>query len=229
MIVVSQVAFSYPKKPVLTNVNFSIEAGKIVGLIGENGSGKSTLLKVISGVLKPQSGSVLLQDEYVTRRMADRIAFMPDTDLFYDYFTIEQLFTFYKKQFWDFSIEKAQQVLQELNIESVDKLGKLSKGQRTRVKLAATLGRNVPLYVLDEPFAGLDPIIRDEVVRVLLRHIDGETQSMFLSTHEIYEVEPILDDVVLLKKGYLKGIANLEQLREEYGYDAKQWMQTYSQ
>ena len=228
MIVLSQVEFAYKNKDVLKNITINISTGQVVGIIGENGSGKSTLLKVMAGILRPKGGSLLLDDANVTRRMADRIAYMPDTDLFYDYLTIEQLFSFYDKQYSDFSIEKAQQILRELNIESTEKLRKLSKGQRGRVKLAATLGRNVPLYILDEPFSGLDPIIRDEVVRALIRHVDGETQTIILSTHEIHEVEPILDQVVLLKNGALKGIANLEELREEYGYDAKQWMKTYN-
>lgn len=228
MIKLSQVAFAYKNKKVLKNITINIPSGQIVGIIGENGSGKSTLLKVMAGIVQSKSGSVLLNDQCVTRRMADRIAFMPDTDLFYEYFTIEQLLTFYNKQYEDFSVDKASKILRELNIESNEQLRKLSKGQRGRVKLAATLGRNVPLYILDEPFSGLDPIIRDEVVRALIRHIDSETQAVILSTHEIHEVEPILDQVVLLKDGHLKGIANLEELREEYGYDAKQWMKTYN-
>ena len=228
MLDVTQVKFSYGKKAILKNISLQVEVGQIVGIIGENGCGKSTLLKIIAGIFQPHTGHVTFNGEPLTRRTADKIAYMPDIDLFYDYFTIEQLFKFYSEQYADFSVEKAHQVLRELNIESKEKLSKLSKGQRGRVKLAITLGRNVALYILDEPFSGLDPIIRDEVVRALIRHIDGETQSILLSTHEIHEVEPILDQVVLLKEGNLKGIANLEELREQYGYDAKQWMKTYS-
>ena len=89
MLQLSNVSFRYLKKPIIQDVTFSFPTGQIIGLVGENGSGKSTLLKVLTGLLLPSSGEVLLNGQSVTRRSAGQIAYLPDTDLFFDFYLKE--------------------------------------------------------------------------------------------------------------------------------------------
>ena len=227
MLQLSNVSFRYMKKPILQDVSFSIPVGKIIGLVGENGSGKSTLLKVLAGLLRPSSGEVLLNGTPVTRRSADQIAYLPDIDLFFDFYTGEQLFQHYASQFEDFSYDKACIVAEFLNVDKNMKLGQLSKGNRGRMKMAATLGREVPFYLMDEPFSGLDPIVREQLIKGLIQFTDIENQTILLSTHELYEVEPILDQIILLQNGSIIAHEEVETIRDVTNKDAVQWMKTY--
>lgn len=227
MLQLSNVSFRYMKKPILQDVSFSIPVGRIIGLVGENGSGKSTLLKVLTGLLRPSSGEVLLNGTPVTRRSADQIAYLPDIDLFFDFYTGEQLFQHYASQFEDFSYDKACIVAEFLNVDKNMKLRQLSKGNRGRMKMAATLGREVPFYLMDEPFSGLDPIVREQLIKGLIQFTDIENQTILLSTHELYEVEPILDQIILLQNGSIIAHEEVETIRDVTNKDAVQWMKTY--
>lgn len=227
MLQLSNVSFRYMKKPILQDVSFSIPVGQIIGLVGENGSGKSTLLKVLAGLLRPSSGEVLLNGTPVTRRSADDIAYLPDIDLFFDFYTGEQLFQHYASQFEDFSYDKACIVAEFLQVDKNVKLRQLSKGNRGRMKMAATLGREVPFYLMDEPFSGLDPIVREQLIKGLIQFTDIEHQTILLSTHELYEVEPILDQIILLQNGSIIAQEEVETIRDVSNKDAVQWMKAY--
>jgi len=227
MLQLSNVSFRYMKKTILQDVSYSLPIGQIIGLVGENGSGKSTLLKVLAGLLLPSSGEVLLNGNPVTRRSANQIAYLPDTDLFYDFYTGEQLFQYYASQFEDFSYDKACIVAEFLQIDKKMRLRQLSKGNRGRMKMAATLGREVPFYLMDEPFAGLDPIVREQLIKGLIQFTDMEHQTILLSTHELYEVEPILDQIILLQNGSIIAHEELERIRDVTNTDAVQWMKAY--
>ncbi|MGE7696464.1 ATP-binding cassette domain-containing protein [Lysinibacillus sp. NPDC094177] len=227
MLQLSNVSFRYMKKPILQDVSFSFPVGQIIGLVGENGSGKSTLLKVLAGLLCPSSGEVLLNGTPVTRRSADKIAYLPDIDLFFDFYTGEQLFQHYASQFEDFSYDKACIVAGFLQVDKNVKLRQLSKGNRGRMKMAATLGREVPFYLMDEPFSGLDPIVREQLIKGLIQFTDIEHQTILLSTHELYEVEPILDQIILLQNGSIIAHEEVETIRDVTNKDAVQWMKAY--
>ena len=227
MLQLSNVSFRYMKKTILQDVSYSLPIGQIIGLVGENGSGKSTLLKVLTGLLLPSSGKVLLNGTPVTRRSADQIAYLPDTDLFFDFYSGEQLFQHYASQFEDFSYDKACIVAEFLQVDKAIKLRQLSKGNRGRMKMAATLGREVPFYLLDEPFAGLDPIVREQLIKGLIQFTDMEHQTILLSTHELYEVEPILDQIILLQNGSIIAHEEVERIRDVTNKDAVQWMKAY--
>lgn len=221
---VQQLSFNYGRKTIIERINFTIPTGQIVGLIGENGSGKSTLLKLMAGLLTPSEGAVELMGEKVTRRSANRIAYQPDIDLFHENLTGEEVFAFYDTQFEDFSIEKAREVALFLQVPTDVVLKKLSKGNRARIKMATFIAREVPLYIFDEPFAGLDPLARESLMKAIIKFIDTTDSSVVLSTHEVNEVEPILDQVMLLKDGHLCAMNHLEKIREELGEDAVSWM-----
>lgn len=227
MLQLSNVSFRYKKQFILRDISLSFPVGQIIGLVGENGSGKSTFMKVLTGLLRPSTGKVTLSDKVVTRRSADQIAYLPDTDLFFDYYTGEQLFQHYASQFEDFSYDKASIVAEFLQVDKQTKLRQLSKGNRGRMKMAATLGREVPFYIMDEPFAGLDPIVREQLIKGLIQFTDIEHQTIVLSTHELYEVEPILDQIILLQEGSIKAYEEVETLRDVSNKDAVEWMKSF--
>jgi ABC-2 type transport system ATP-binding protein len=214
---------TYGRKKALAGVDLTLDKGKIIGLVGENGSGKTTLIKVIAGLVTPSSGSAEVDGIKVTRKIASQIAYMPDTDLFYPYFTVDELFRFYESQYEDFSYDKANIVAQFLNVDRNAPLKKLSKGNRGRAKMAATFGREADYYLLDEPFSGFDPMVRSDIIKGMIQFTDA-SQTVFLSTHEIREAEPLMDEIVLLSGGRIAAHEELEAIRDNYGVDAVTWM-----
>ena len=218
------VSFNYKRKTILERISFEVPPGQIIGLIGANGSGKSTLLKLMAGVLVPTEGTITFGGAKVNRQMATKIAYQPDIDLFYEKLTGEEVFSLYASQFDDFSIAKAKEIAQFLEVPTDVKLGKLSKGNRGRIKLATFIAREAELYLMDEPFAGLDPLAREVLMKAIIKFIDTEHCSVVLSTHEVNEVEPILDQVILLKDGHIRAMENLEEIRNDRGENAVEWM-----
>lgn len=224
MIELRNITKKYGTRKALEDITLTLPHGKIIGLVGENGSGKTTLLKLMSGLLTPNAGSAVLDGKPITRKVATNIAYMPDADMFYPYFTVGQLFAFYESQFTDFNLIKAKEIAQFLNLDLNSKLKNLSKGNRGRAKIAATLGREADYYLLDEPFSGLDPMVRDDIAKGLIRFTDPERQTVILSTHELKEVEPLLDEIIVLKGSRLIAHEAVDEIRDTYGQDATSWM-----
>lgn len=224
MIELKNVSKKYGGRKALDDVTLTIPQGKIIGLVGENGSGKTTLLKLIAGLLTPTAGIATYSGRPITRKIASHIAYMPDADLFYPYFTVKQLFNFYDSQFEDFDLMKAEEIMEFLNVALDSKMRNLSKGNRGRVKIAVTLGREASYYLLDEPFSGLDPMVRDDISKGLIRFTDTERQTVLMSTHELKEVEPLLDEIVVLRDGEIIANEAVDEIRDIHGMDATSWM-----
>src|SRR5690606_10103586 len=110
-----------------------------------------------------------------------------------------------------------------LKLEPQKKVRRLSKGNRGRLKLVLTLARNTPVILLDEPFSGLDAMVRESMVTSLLRYIDFSKQTVIIATHEINEVESLLDEVMAIYNGHIVGHEHVETLREEYGLSVLDW------
>lgn len=218
-----KVSKRYGKNQALKNVHLSFETGKIYGLLGPNGSGKSTMLKLMTGLVFPDEGTVTLNGEQVTRKTSGESAYLTELDMFYDAFTVGETIEYVASQFADFNSEKASQLLTELRLESSQKVRSLSKGNRGRLKLVTTLARDAEVILLDEPFSGLDPMVRDSIVKSLLKYIDFENQVLIIATHEIIEIEPLLDEAIAIYYGKVIGRKSVESLREEEGLSVLQW------
>lgn len=224
MINIQNISYKIVNKTIIDNITFQIPVGKVIGLASENGGGKSTLLRLLTGIHTPCSGKITMDHKPLTHRSAASIAYLSDTDDFFSYLNGSQLFRYYQSQFPDFNLAKANEIAAFLEVNLQQKIRTLSKGQRGRLKMAVTLGREVTYYFLDEPFSGLDPMVRESLIKGLIKFTNPETQTILLSTHELYEVEPILDALLLLKNGKIISYDMLETIREEWQQDAISWM-----
>ncbi|MEK5106690.1 ABC transporter ATP-binding protein [Cytobacillus sp. FSL K6-0129] len=228
MIEIHKVNKKYGFNQVLKDISFTIRPGKIIGLVGPNGSGKSTILKLISGLTYPSSGEVNVLGEPANRRIASKVIYLTEADSFYPSFTVRDMLNFYESQFADFEQDKAMELLQFMNLNDSVKIRSLSKGNRGRLKLVLALARRAPILLLDEPFSGLDPMVRDSLVQGLLSFIDFEKQTVLMATHEIEEVETVLDELIMIEDGKFLGQYHVETIREEKGLSIKEWMkETY--
>jgi ABC-2 type transport system ATP-binding protein len=222
--VLENVSKKYGSSHALTGVSMSFEKGKIYGLLGPNGSGKSTTLKLIAGLVNPTSGEVRISGENVTRKAAKKAGYLTELDMFYESFTVMNMIDFYESQFSDFQLEKALELLEFMELDPRMKIKQLSKGKRGRLKLVLVLSRQTELLLLDEPFSGLDPMVRDSIVRSLLSFIDFESQTVIIATHEINEIEALLDEAYILQDGVLIDHCIVEELREERGMSLIGWL-----
>ena len=224
MIEFKHVSKRYGTKNALKDVSFALPAGKVVGVIGENGSGKSTTLKLIAGLAKPTSGEITVNGEPVSRRISRTVSYLSESDEFYPFFTVGDMIDFYHSQFTDFQLEKANEILSFMNLDRNQKIKSLSKGNRGRLKIVLSLSRDVPLILMDEPLSGLDPLVRDSIIKSLISFIDLEKQTILITTHEVEEVEPILDTMMAIKDGQLICIQDVEELRIQENTGILDWM-----
>ncbi|MEN1970310.1 ABC transporter ATP-binding protein [Lentibacillus sp. N15] len=225
MIRLDKVSKRFIASKALQPCSITMETGRIIGLIGENGSGKTTMLKLLAGLLRPTKGQIQVDGQLVNRRISGKLAYLTDQDYFYPYFTIDDLLHYYQQQFDDFDRQKALGIARFMKLDLKRKIKHLSKGNRGRVKIMVTLARNAPYIVLDEPFSGLDPMVRKAIVTGMIKFIDLTKQTLIISTHELKEVEPILDEVVLLQHGKIVAQKRVEDIREEFGTDVVVWME----
>ncbi|GAA0500439.1 ABC transporter ATP-binding protein [Salinibacillus aidingensis] len=209
----------------IKDFSITLEKGNIIGIIGENGSGKSTLLRLIAGLLNPSKGNITVDGEHVSREIREKIAYLTDQDYYFPYFTIRELMNYYHSQFSDFNITKAENMIDFLQLDPGTKIGHLSKGNRGRVKFLMTISRNAPYIIMDEPFSGLDPMVRASIIKGLIQFVDLSRQTVILTTHELKEVESVLDEAVVLKAGRLLAKSSVEQIREELNMSVLEWME----
>lgn len=220
------VSKSYGKDFALKDVTLTMETGKIYGLVGPNGSGKSTTLKMIAGLVYPNNGEIRIDGIEVTRQSSEKVAYLTELDMFYQTFTVQRMVVFYASQFQDFDIEKANQLLKDMKIDPTKKIKQLSKGNRGRLKLVLTLARKAPVLLLDEPFSGLDPMVRESIVKSLISYINFDKQTVIIATHEIDVIEPLLDEIVVILQGNIIKQKNVEDLREKEGLSVLQWFKS---
>ena len=202
MIQVKEVTFGYKRKAVFRDLSLSFEKGKVYGLLGKNGAGKSTLLYLMTGLLQPQKGKILYNDENVSKRLPSVLSDifiipeefeLPNISLkeymsinrpFYPKFSEEQL----RKNLFCFELDN------NLNI----KLGSLSLGQKKKVFMSFALATNTSLLIMDEPTNGLDIPGKSQFKKFIASNMDDE-RTVIISTHQVQDIEKLIEHVVILE------------------------------
>lgn len=203
----------------LDNINLVLPKGYIMGLIGENGAGKSTLIKLIMNLVKRNEGSIKIFDKdniKFEKEVKDKIGFVYDNCFCYDYLTLEDnaklLAQFYSK--WSYNT--FEKYINKFSLNKKQKLGQLSKGMRMKFSLCLALCHGAELIIMDEPTAGLDPIVRAEVLEELQELIENEQVGVIISTHITKDLEKIADYVTFLKEGKIVFSQSKEEIFEKY-------------
>ena len=200
----------------LQNLNLALEPGQIVGLLGPNGSGKTTLIKLINDLLVPTEGRILIDGKAPGTETKKIVSYLPERSCLDESMRIKEILRYFADFYQDFSTEKADAMLRDLEIDPADRLRTLSKGSREKVQLVLVMSRDARLYVLDEPIGGVDPAARDYILRTILANYREEA-TVLLSTHLIYEIENILDRVLFLRQGQIVLNAGVDEIRTQQG------------
>lgn len=171
----------------LSDVNFEVRKGYVTGFIGANGAGKTTIIRIIMGLLKEQNGDLKVLGEYLSENPVDiknKIGFVYSELYMYENWnikTIEKVVSKYYKE-WDHDVFEGY--INEFKLPYKQKIKQFSTGMKMKLSLAIALSHHAELYILDEPTAGLDPVIRNEVLEILQRElIDEEKNNLFLYTY----------------------------------------------
>ena len=216
LIVCAGLTKTYSSVKALDNLNLTLSGGRFVGLLGPNGSGKTTLIKLINGLIQPTAGSVLVDGQAPGVHTHSVVSYLPDRAYLNDWMRVSDLMDFFADFYADFDRVKANDMLQSLHINSLDRLKTLSKGTKEKVQLILTMSRKAKLFLLDEPIAGVDPAARDYILNTILSNY-SEDAAVLLSTHLIADIERVLDEVIFLKNGVMTLHESVDTIREEHG------------
>ena len=198
------------------DISLSIEPGKVYALLGPNGSGKTTLMKMIAGLTRQTSGTLLYEGLPIGVESKKHIAYMPTESYFYSYMNCIDIGKYYRDFFEDFSMDKYRALLGEMELDEKQKASKMSSGMMAKLKIAATLARDSRLVMLDEPLNGIDIIARDKIINTITNSTDG-VRSFILSSHLVDELEKIIDYAVFIKNGAVVKQGETGVLRAESG------------
>ena len=205
---------SYGNKQVLKDVNLIVNKGRIIGLLGKNGTGKSTLIKLINDLLTIDSGKILIDGKEVGVESKKIISYLPERTYLDKSMTVNNVIEYFEDFYDNFDSEKARNLLKDLELDTNQKLSKMSKGMQEKVQLVLVMSRNADLYILDEPLGGVDPATRDYVLDTILTNFN-EGASVIISTHLISDIERILDEVIFIDKGEIKLVSDTDELRNK--------------
>ena len=219
MITLKDLSFSYGKHKVLGNVSMTLEKGKIYGLLGENGVGKSTLLKILSGLLKMESGECDVFGEVPYSRnpsFLQDIFYLPE-DFAGESVVVEkyamQLGVFYP----NFSPDKFNRIISEFGVDPKAKFNKLSLGQQKKAIIAVALSLGTRVLLMDEPSNGLD-IPSKSLLRRLIAENASDDQLIVISTHQVKDLENLIDPIIIMDKAGVIMNASIEEISSRLAF-----------
>ena len=215
MIDIKSVSKRIDDKYILKNVDLHVNKGSIFGIIGENGAGKTTLIKCLTGIYRVNEGSILIDGEEVfdNNKVKQRIGYVSDENQYFSSFKVKELIKFYKKTYNDFSEERFAELNNKFKIPVERRIRELSKGMKMRISILLNLSIKPDILILDEPTAGLDPVIKKEIMSILVDEVASRGITVFISSHHLDHIERICDKVAIIKNGEIKLICSIEEAK----------------
>ncbi len=223
MILCSRLVKEYSGFRALDGIEFEVERGRIFGVVGHNGAGKTTLLKIASGLVRPTSGSFIVDGTDITQdatHLKEFLGYLPEESRLYDSMTVRSYLSFFGELYGMGSgeiVERQEALLKALSMEELDRrCGELSKGMRRKVAIARSLLHDPSLLVYDEPASGLDPMT-SRFIADFLKELRRKGKTILLSAHNLYQVEELCDTVMILRRGRVAALGSMHELREHFG------------
>jgi ABC-2 type transport system ATP-binding protein len=218
MISISGLHKSYKNKQVLNDVNLTLSAGQILGLVGPNGAGKTTCLQALLGLTSYKGDiDVLGYNPSKSReKMLADVAYIADVAVLPKWIKVDQALTYMQGVHPYFNREKAEAFLAKTNIPTTAKVKTLSKGMVTQLHLALILAVDAKILILDEPTLGLDILTRRQFYVHLLEDFYDEDKCIIVTTHQIEEIEHILTDVAFIRDGKIVLDQSVDDIRHRF-------------
>lgn len=203
---------------VLNGVSFSVPCGSIVGLIGENGAGKSTTINAVLGLIQKEAGSIcVLGKEQLDNEIKEQIGVVFDGNNYPEIFSTRKLNRVMKNVYHSWEEHTFLNLLKKISLPTDKPIKQFSKGMKMKLAIAVALSHNSKLLILDEATSGLDPVIRDDILDILLDFAQDETHSILISSHITTDLEKIADYIVFIHEGQVVFSKPKDELIEQYG------------
>ncbi|MDT2759484.1 ABC transporter ATP-binding protein [Enterococcus xiangfangensis] len=221
MLQVEHLSKSFGSYKALNDLNFTIEDGKILGLIGQNGAGKTTTFRLILDFLTKDSGSVQWDGHEMSEKDYNLIGYLPEERGLYPKVTIENQLLFFaslRGKSKQEILPKIDEWMEKFQVKGkkTDKVKSLSKGNQQKVQLISTLIHEPKLVILDEPFSGLDPV-NAELLKNGIIELKEKGSCVIFSSHNMDNVEKICDHLIMLRNGETVLNGKVHEIRESYG------------
>ncbi len=202
----------------LDHISFNVPQGTIVGLIGENGAGKSTTIYAVLGLISKDEGSItILGDNDPESVSKDDIGAVFDGNNYPDILTPGQLGKVFRNIYHSWEENTYMELLDKFHLPLNKKIKQFSKGMKMKFAISVALSHHSKLLVLDEATSGLDPVMRDEILELLLDYIQDEDHSILVSSHITSDLEKIADYIVFIHEGKIVFFKQKDELLEKYG------------
>lgn len=202
------------KKYSVENINLCVEKGKIHGLIGHNGSGKTTIIKCLTGIYKPDAGTVTVDGEsvYDNPAVKEKIGYVADANQMFENYKVRQLIELYSGLYPNFSKDDFNRLNRIFCVSTGKRISQLSKGQQMRVSFMLNMARNPEVLILDEPTSGLDAMAKKDLLDLLVTNVENNDMTVLISSHHLSELEKICDDVTVIRDGHIYMQDELEEV-----------------
>ena len=218
---VVNISKTYPKsKFALRDISFNVPQGAIMGIVGENGSGKTTTLSIVLGLLRPDTGKVVLFGKPFSPddvKAKEKIGVVFDTNCFPPSFTPRDISKIYRRIYRNWDEKYFFELLEKYEIEPKQKVGKMSHGTKSMLAIITALSHKPELLILDEPTSGVDPVRREEVLDIFLDFISDGKKSIVFSSHITSDLEKIADYIAFIHKGELLDTVEKDVYLYQYG------------
>lgn len=201
----------------LDNVSFSIEKNTICGFVGINGAGKTTTIRTMLGLSKPDSGTVTLFGKKFTgkeKEIKEKIGVVFDASAYYEELSIKEMKFIISKAYKNWSDETFHKYLEKFKLDSNKQISDLSKGMKMKLSLAYALSHDPAFLIMDEPTSGLDPLIRAQVLDILMEYKSSGENSVFFSTHITSDLDKVADQLIMIHSGRIVFSMSKEMLHD---------------
>ncbi|MCB9436568.1 MAG: ABC transporter ATP-binding protein [Anaerolineales bacterium] len=198
----------------LRDLNLTVYAGEIFGYLGPNGAGKTTTIRTLLDIIRPSAGSATIFSKDIRQdsvKIHAQLGYLPSEMTFYENMTARQYVRFLERARRTSCMAEAERLAQRLDFDLNRSLEGLSTGNKRKIGIITTLMHRPPLLILDEPTSGLDPLMQ-QVFNELVREVQNEGRTIFLSSHNLNEVQALCDRVGILRQGELTDVESVDKL-----------------
>lgn len=214
--IVKQLTKTIDHRSVLKDIEFELSESEIVGMVGRNGSGKTTLLRVLAGQYLPDTGDITIDQKSVFQHpiVKQEIFFIDEKENFLRTYSLQKIAKFYQIAYPKFNQLLFSDLVKKHEFSLKQNYRQLSKGQQALFQIILAVCSNARYLLLDEPFDGLDVIVKKEVIGLLMEHLSEHSRTALISSHNLTELENLVDRVLLLKNQSIIKDYRLEEMRE---------------
>lgn len=201
---------------ILNQLNFDLFPNELVGLVGRNGSGKTTLFRTIAGHYQPDSGQILIDEKDLTQNpeVKQNIFYIDEQYNFLKEYSLMKIVSFYQSAYPAFDMDLLLELMKKYDLSSHHRYRGMSKGMQGLFQVILAICSNARYVLLDEPFDGLDAIIRKNIVRLIVDSLADSGRTFFIASHNLIELENLADRVLILKERQIVYDYRLEALRQ---------------